>query len=289
MRLLDKTNLRTQLEDLGFDNASLKLIKGAIHEPHGMVLLTGPTGSGKTTTLYSALCQINSPVRNIMTVEDPVEYELEGINQVQARPAIGLDFATALRAFLRQDPDVILVGEVRDLETAEIAIKAAQTGHLVFSTLHTNDATTTIDRMLYMGVEPFLICSSVNLIIAQRLVRRICQHCAEEYTPDPAFLEVFRNALPDSGDVTFLRGTGCKECSDTGYRGRLAIYEILPIDRRIRELVLKGVVSTALRDHAIAAGMKTLLVNGMEKVREGSTTINEVLSVTSKASAELEN
>ncbi len=281
MRILDKTNLKTDLSELGFDEASLKLIKDAIGAPHGMVLLTGPTGSGKTTTLYSALSYINSPDKNIMTVEDPVEYELEGVNQVQAKPTIGLDFSTALRSFLRQDPDVILVGEIRDLETASIAIKAAQTGHLVFSTLHTNDATSTIDRLLNMGAEPYLICTSLNLVIAQRLVRKICQECCEEYLPEPLLLERFQEALPEVTDVVFKRGAGCATCSGSGYRGRMALYELFPVTRAVRELVLSGKTGESVRDLAIADGMKPLLANGMEKVREGSTTIDEVLSVAS--------
>jgi type IV pilus assembly protein PilB len=279
MRLLDKTNLKTDLLDLGFDQDSLGLIMHAIHQPHGMILLTGPTGSGKTTTLYSALTHINRPEINIMTVEDPVEYDLAGINQVKARPEIGLDFAAALRSFLRQDPDVILVGEIRDLETASIAIKAAQTGHLVFSTLHTNNATSTVDRLLNMGVEPYLICSSLNLVIAQRLVRKICSACREPYEPENAVVERFRGILPDAGDVTFTRGAGCRECSQTGYKGRLALYELFPMSREVKDLVLEGVVGSAIRDRALAAGMKPVIVTGMEKVRDGVTTIDEVLAV----------
>ena len=278
MRLLDKGNLKTDLEELGFDAESLATIKDAISRPHGMVLLTGPTGSGKTTTLYSALSHINSPDKNIMTVEDPVEYELEGINQVQAKSQIGLDFAAALRSFLRQDPDVILVGEIRDLETASIAIKAAQTGHLVFSTLHTNDSTSTVDRLLNMGVEPYLICTSLNLVIAQRLVRRMCPECREAYEPDPLLVSRFRQALPDAGDVTFYRGAGCHECNNTGYRGRMALYELFPISRQIRDMMLQGIVGSAIRDRAIEEGMKPLVVNGMERVRDGVTTAEEVLA-----------
>jgi len=284
MRLLDKCNLKTNLEDLGFDDASLALIQECIHRPHGMVLLTGPTGSGKTTTLYSALSQINSPGKNIMTVEDPVEYELAGVNQVRARPEIGLDFAAALRSFLRQDPDVILVGEVRDFETASIAIKAAQTGHLVFSTLHTNDATSTVDRLLNMGIEPYLICSSLNLVIAQRLVRRICGNCKRPVELDDAAVARFRQFLPDAGDATFYEGEGCRECSHTGYKGRMAVYELFPMTRTIKDLILTGVVGSAIRDRAIADGMKSLIANGMEKVREGLTTIDEVLAVAMDAS-----
>jgi type IV pilus assembly protein PilB len=214
-----------------------------------------------------------------MTVEDPVEYDLAGINQVKARPEIGLDFAAALRSFLRQDPDVILVGEVRDLETASIAIKAAQTGHLVFSTLHTNNATSTVDRLLNMGVEPYLICSSLNLVIAQRLVRRICNACREPYEPEGAVVDRFRGILPDAGDVVFTRGAGCRECSQTGYKGRLALYELFPMSREAKDLILQGVVGSAIRDRAIESGMKPLIVTGMEKVRDGVTTIDEVLAV----------
>ena len=279
MRLLDKENLKTNLEDLGFDVASLDIINKAISQPHGMILLTGPTGSGKTTTLYSALTKINSPDKNIMTVEDPVEYELAGVNQVSARPTIGLDFAAALRSFLRQDPDVILVGEIRDLETASIAIKAAQTGHLVFSTLHTNNATSSIDRLLNIGVEPYLLCTSLNLVIAQRLVRRICSDCKEPYEPDPALVARFRRVLPDAGDVTFYHGAGCDNCSGSGYRGRLAVYELFPITREVRNLVLSGDLGSGIRDQAIADGMQTLLISGMGKVKAGLTTLDEVLSV----------
>ncbi|MFH1689413.1 MAG: GspE/PulE family protein [Candidatus Eisenbacteria bacterium] len=283
MRLLDKTNLKTDLEDLGFDRSSLDMIHNAIAQPHGMILLTGPTGSGKTTTLYSALTKINSPDKNIMTVEDPVEYELAGINQVSARPTIGLDFAAALRSFLRQDPDVILVGEIRDFETASIAIKAAQTGHLVFSTLHTNNATSSVDRLLNMGVEPYLICTSLNLVIAQRLVRKICVNCREPYEPEPALVARFRRAMPESGKATFYHGAGCDKCSGSGYRGRLAIYELFPITREVKALVMQGELGSRVRDEAIADGMKTLLVSGMVKVMEGLTTLDEVLSVAMEA------
>ena len=279
MRLLDKENLKTNLEDLGFDVGSLDTISKAIAQPHGMILLTGPTGSGKTTTLYSALTKINSPDKNIMTVEDPVEYELAGINQVSARPTIGLDFAAALRSFLRQDPDVILVGEIRDLETASIAIKAAQTGHLVFSTLHTNNATSSIDRLLNIGVEPYLLCTSLNLVIAQRLVRKICTECKEPYEPDPVLVARFRRAMPDAGNVTFYHGTGCDKCSGSGYKGRVAVYELFPITREIRNLVLRGELGSGIRDQAISDGMQTLLISGMGKVKAGLTTLDEVLSV----------
>jgi len=283
MRLLDKANLKTDLSELGFEPEHLEMIKHAIHEPHGMILLTGPTGSGKTTTLYSALSHINSPDKNIMTVEDPVEYELQGINQVAARNEIGLDFAAALRSFLRQDPDVVLVGEIRDLETASIAIKAAQTGHLVFSTLHTNDATSSIDRLVNMGVEPFLICSSLNLVIAQRLVRKICSQCREAYQPDDALVAPFHKVLPEAGDTVFYRGAGCSECSQTGYKGRLAVYELFPVTRNVRDALLKGEIGSGIRDQAISDGMRTIMQNGMEKVRQGVTTIDEVLSVATEA------
>jgi type IV pilus assembly protein PilB len=279
LRLLDKTNLKTDLKALGFDTEAFAMITRAIEQPHGMILLTGPTGSGKTTTLYSALSYINSPDKNIMTVEDPVEYELPGINQVRARPEIGLDFAGALRSFLRQDPDVILVGEIRDLETAAIAVKAAQTGHLVFSTLHTNDSTSTVDRLLNMGVEPYLICSSLNLVIAQRLVRKICERCKEPYEPEAAVRARFAAAFPDARSFTFYHGAGCRECSQTGFKGRMAIYELFPMTRAIKDLILKGVVGSAIRDRALEDGMKPLIVNGMEKVRDGLTTLDEVLAV----------
>jgi type IV pilus assembly protein PilB len=284
MRLLDKGNLKTDLGDLGFDAESLKMICDAIQRPHGMVLLTGPTGSGKTTTLYSALSHINSPEKNIMTVEDPVEYELAGVNQVRARPDIGLDFAAALRSFLRQDPDVILVGEVRDFETASIAIKAAQTGHLVFSTLHTNDSTSTVDRLLNMGIEPYLICSSLNLVIAQRLVRKICEHCKRPVKLDEAAAARVAHILAGADSTTFYEGAGCRECSHTGYKGRMAIYELFPMTRAVKDLILSGVVGSAIRDRALADGMKTLMMNGMEKVKEGLTTIDEVLAVAMDAS-----
>jgi type IV pilus assembly protein PilB len=283
MRLLDKSNLKTELEELGFDVESLATINEAINQPHGMILLTGPTGSGKTTTLYSALTRINSPEKNIMTVEDPVEYELAGINQVRARPEIGLDFAAALRSFLRQDPDVILVGEIRDLETASIAIKAAQTGHLVFSTLHTNDSTSTIDRLMNMGVEPYLICTSLNLVIAQRLVRRVCSNCREPYQPEHVLVERFHEVLPDAGETTFYHGAGCVECSKTGYKGRVALYELFPMTREIKDAVLEGAVGSGIRDRALADGMVPLATAGMQKVRDGVTTIDEVLAVSSGA------
>jgi type IV pilus assembly protein PilB len=208
-----------------------------------------------------------------------VEYELAGVNQVHARPDIGLDFAAALRSFLRQDPDVILVGEIRDLETVSIAIKAAQTGHLVFSTLHTNDATSAVDRMLNMGAEPYLICASLNLIIAQRLVRRICENCKEEYEPDPHLVERFREILPDVEDMKFYRGRGCAKCGNVGYKGRMALYELFPMSRRVRELVLSGQVGGAVRDQALEDGMEPLIANGMQRVLQGATTIDEVLSV----------
>ncbi|MCK4408470.1 MAG: type II/IV secretion system protein, partial [Candidatus Eisenbacteria sp.] len=279
MRVLDRSNLALDLEKLGMRDDDLHVFRQLTRRPNGIIVVTGPTGSGKTTTLYSALTKINSPDKNIMTVEDPVEYELAGINQVSARPTIGLDFAAALRSFLRQDPDVILVGEIRDLETASIAIKAAQTGHLVFSTLHTNNATSSIDRLLNMGVEPYLICTSLNLVIAQRLVRMVCKECKEPYEPDPVLLARFRRILPDAGDVTFYHGAGCEECSGSGFRGRMAVYELFPITREIKNLVLLGDLGSKIRDQAIADGMQSLLISGMDKVKEGLTTLDEVLSV----------
>jgi type IV pilus assembly protein PilB len=269
------------LATLGMDPRAFRHFERAISEPSGMVLVTGPTGSGKTTTLYSALAALNSPERKIASAEDPIEIYLDGVNQVKISEDIGLTFATVLRSFLRQDPDVLMVGEIRDFETIEIAVKAALTGHLVLSTLHTNDAPSTIGRMLNMGVEPFLVAASVNLIVAQRLARVICRHCdsvVEEY-PAGALLEVgfkeeelFRLALH--------RGRGCDECAHTGYTGRLALYEVLPVSDEIRSLVMSRAPADEIRKQAIAAGMTTLRESGLSKVREGLTTIEEVLRVT---------
>jgi type IV pilus assembly protein PilB len=252
----------------------------AIMNPYGMVLVTGPTGSGKTTTLYSALSKINTDEVNIMTAEDPVEYNLQGINQVQVRSEIGLDFAAALRAFLRQDPNVIMVGEIRDIETGSIGIKAALTGHLVLSTLHTNDAPSTITRMIDMGIEAFNVASAVNLITAQRLVRRICDKCKEVVTYPDAYIEAA--ALPgDPSDLVFHRGRGCDNCAGSGYKGRQGLYEVMAMSPTLRRMILQGASAAELRDQAVSEGMLTLRMDGMVKIKRGVTTLEEVVKETS--------
>jgi len=277
LRLLDKSNLQLDMTRLGFEEKALKDFKDAIAKPYGMVLVTGPTGSGKTTTLYSALAELNKVTTNISTAEDPVEFNLVGINQVQMHDEIGLNFAAALRAFLRQDPDVIMVGEIRDFETAEIGVKAALTGHLVLSTLHTNDAPSTVNRLLNMGVEPFLVASSVNLIMAQRLTRVICPHCKEDNPVPP-------EVLPELGwtGEPFVpqRGAGCSSCNGTSYKGRVALYEVMPMTDEVREQILAGATALDLKRAAIQGGMKTLRQSGLTKVAEGVTTIEEVVRVT---------
>ncbi|NLY93511.1 MAG: type IV-A pilus assembly ATPase PilB [Myxococcales bacterium] len=280
LRLLDKSNLQLDMTKLGFEQKALEDFQRAIHQPYGMVLVTGPTGSGKTTTLYSALSELNKPGINISTAEDPVEFNLEGINQVQMHDDIGLNFAAALRSFLRQDPDIIMVGEIRDFETAEIAVKAALTGHLVLSTLHTNDAPSTVTRLLNMGVEPFLVTSSVNLVLAQRLARKICAGCREEIkTERQALLDVgFKESELDQ--VRTFRGKGCETCGGTGYKGRIALYEVMPFGDRLKELVLQGCSSAELKIEMIKLGIKTLRMSGLTKVVEGVTTIEEVVRVT---------
>jgi type IV pilus assembly protein PilB len=280
LRLLDKDNLMLDMTKLGFEVESLRHFEQAIFRPYGMVLVTGPTGSGKTQTLYSAISRINSPETNIMTAEDPVEFNLVGINQVQMKEQIGLNFAASLRSFLRQDPDIILVGEVRDFETAEVAIKAALTGHLVLSTLHTNDAPSSINRLMNMGIEPFLVASSVHLIVAQRLVRRICNNCKEPLEIPPQALE---NIGFDKGEIATLRlfkGKGCERCTGTGYRGRLGLFEVMPIDEELRELILSGVSAAELRVKAEENGMISLRLSGLQKIRDGATTIEEVMRET---------
>jgi type IV pilus assembly protein PilB len=277
LRLLDKSNLQLDMTKLGFDEKQLKDFKDSIHKPFGMVLVTGPTGSGKTTTLYSALTELNTTTDNISTAEDPVEFNLGGINQVQIHESIGLSFAATLRSFLRQDPDIIMVGEIRDFETAEIAIKAALTGHLVLSTLHTNDAPSTVNRLLNMGVEPFLVSSSVNLILAQRLARRICPNCKENVdVPKETLLDL---GVPeaDLGRFTCYRGAGCPNCSQTGYKGRIALYEVMPLYDEIKELVLVGASSTEIKREAIRLGMLTLRMSGINKLEAGITTVDEVV------------
>jgi len=282
LRLLDKSGLEIDMTKLGFEEKQIVDFKDAIGKPYGMVLVTGPTGSGKTTTLYSALSDLNRSTDNISTAEDPVEYSFSGINQVQIKEDIGLTFAASLRSFLRQDPDIIMVGEIRDYETAEIAIKAALTGHLVLSTLHTNDAPSTISRLLNMGVEPFLVSSSLNLILAQRLVRKICENCRVE-------VKVNQKALIDAGvpedkapHFKLFKGEGCEQCSDIGYRGRMALYEVMPATEEIKEMILRGASAIELKRESIRCGMKTLRNAGLSKADEGLTTLEEVLRVTAK-------
>ena len=281
MRILDKSALKLDLSGLGFLEQQIKFFRSAIHEPWGMVLVTGPTGSGKSTTLYSALMELNKASENISTAEDPVEITVDGINQVQVQDSIGLNFAAALRSFLRQDPDIIMVGEIRDFETAEIAIKAALTGHLVLSTLHTNDAPSTINRMLNMGIEPFLVTSAVNLILAQRLVRRICPDCrAEVEEKDMKQLLNLGLTEEEANEITVFKGAGCRTCGDTGYKGRRAIYEVMPMTDELKEYVLQGYSAIELKREAIKSGMATLRAAGVQKVSEGLTTVEEILRVT---------
>jgi type IV pilus assembly protein PilB len=282
LRLLDKEKLMLDMTKLGFEPESLERFKRQISKPYGMVLVTGPTGSGKTNTLYSALSSLNVPETNIMTAEDPVEFNLPGINQVQMKEQIGLNFAAALRSFLRQDPNIILVGEIRDFETAEIAVKAALTGHLVLSTLHTNDAPSTVSRLMNMGIEPFLVATSVNLIQAQRLIRRICKDCKEDVsTPPQALIDIGFN--PDeAGEVKVYRGMGCSTCNYTGYKGRVGLYEVMEITDELRELILVGASALELRKKAIEDGMISLRVSGLFKIRQGITTIEEVVRETVK-------
>ncbi len=282
MRLLDKENLRLDMTKLGFEPAALAHFQEAIHKPYGMVLVTGPTGSGKTNTLYSAISQLNTPDTNIMTAEDPVEFQLAGINQVQVKEQIGLNFAAALRSFLRQDPNIILVGEIRDFETAEIAVKAALTGHLVLSTLHTNDAPSTITRLMNMGIEPFLVATSVNLICAQRLIRRICAHCGEPRPLPERELRDLGFSPEEAASVIPRRGAGCGECNGSGYRGRVGLFEVMPMEEELRDMVLVGASALDLKRKALEQGMKTLRRAGLEKVKEGVTTVEEILRETVK-------
>ena len=280
MRLLDKGNLQVDMTKLGFDGGPLKDFMWAITQPWGMVLVTGPTGSGKTTTLYSALSELNKPGTNVSTAEDPVEYNLMGINQVQMHDEIGLNFAMALRAFLRQDPDVLMVGEIRDFETGEIAVKAALTGHLVLSTLHTNDAPATISRLLNMGVEPFLITASVNLVLAQRLSRRVCGDCKQPFQMDPQVLMEMGFTAENVARAKLMKGAGCRTCNGTGYKGRVALYEVMRFTDALKEMVLQGSSTAELKAAAIKGGMITLRMSGILKVMEGMTTTEEVLRVT---------
>ena len=280
LRLLDKSGLQLDMTKLGFEKDDLEIFQKGIAQPFGMVLVTGPTGSGKTTTLYSALSELNEISKNISTVEDTVEYNLMGINQVQIHEEIGLTFANTLRAFLRQDPDIILVGEIRDFETAEIAIKAALTGHLVLSTLHTNDAPSSVNRLLNMGIEPFLIASSVTLILAQRLVRKVCSECRIPITlSEQAFTDL--GVKPEEfQNIHLYKGTGCKNCNHTGFKGRIAVYEVMPLNESLKELILKGASSTDLKKEAIQCGMSTLRSSAINKMKQGLTTVEDVLRIT---------
>ncbi len=280
IRLLDKGTLSASIDAIGMDEGTLNVFRRAVDAPHGMILVTGPTGSGKTTTLYSVLAELNKPEYNIVTVEDPIEYQVSGVNQVAVKSEIGLTFAEALRSILRQDPDIVMIGEIRDNETADIAVKAALTGHQVLSTLHTNDAAGAISRLDDMGIEPFLIASSCILTCAQRLVRRICPNCKEEFTPEPEVLA--KIGITDSEGHTFYRGTGCDRCKRRGYSGRCAIIEVLPVTETIRRLIVKRASANVIKSQAIAEGMKTLRMVGVDKAREGITTLEEVLSVTAE-------
>jgi type IV pilus assembly protein PilB len=279
IRLLDKSALSGSIENMGMDEATLARFRTAIDAPHGMILVTGPTGSGKTTTLYTVLQELNNPEYNIVTVEDPIEYQLAGVNQVAVKSEIGLDFAGALRSILRQDPDIVMIGEIRDNETADIAVKAALTGHQVLSTLHTNDAAGAITRLDDMGIEPFLISTSVILSCAQRLVRRICPNCREEYRPEP---EMLSKLEIDDLETTFYHGAGCDRCKRRGYLGRAAILEVLPVSESIRRLIIKRASAAVIKSQAVAEGMKSLRAVGIDKAREGVTTLEEVCRVTSE-------
>jgi type IV pilus assembly protein PilB len=279
LRLLDKSTLQLDMTKLGFEEGALGNFKDAIHRPYGMVLVTGPTGSGKTTTLYSALSELNKISDNISTAEDPVEFNLPGINQVQMHEEIGLNFAAALRAFLRQDPDIIMVGEIRDFETAEIGVKAALTGHMLLSTLHTNDAPSTINRLLNMGVEPFLVASSLNCVIAQRLARRICGDCSGEEKVSPQALIDIGVSPEEAPKLKVYRGAGCPSCSDTGYRGRIAVYEVMVVGEEIKEFILNGASAAEIKREAMRLGMKTLRQSALTKLAEGITTTDEILRV----------
>jgi len=280
LRLLDKSNLQLDMAKLGFEESSLEDFKNALRKPVGMILVTGPTGSGKTTTLYSALSELNKETDNITTAEDPVEYNFMGINQVQMHEEIGLTFASALRAFLRQDPDIIMVGEIRDFETAQIAVQAALTGHLVLSTVHTNDAPGTITRLIDMGIEPFLISSAVILILAQRLVRKICLECREPIKVHPQLLIDLGVSPDEVKTFPVYKGKGCPICNHTGYKGRVGLYEVMPIKEEVKELILSRASTSEIKKEAIRLGMKTLRQSGIIKIRDGLTTIEEVLRST---------
>jgi type IV pilus assembly protein PilB len=280
IRILDKGTLTASIDQMGIDESTLAKFRKAIDAPHGMILVTGPTGSGKTTTLYSVLQELNNPQYNIVTVEDPIEYELGGVNQVAVRADIGLDFASALRSILRQDPDIVMVGEIRDNETADIAVKAALTGHQVLSTLHTNDAASAITRLDDMGIEPFLISSSILMTCAQRLIRRICLNCKEDFVPERELIE--RLGITDTKGAVFHHGVGCDRCKGRGYLGRAAVIEALPISEAIRRLIIKRASAAIIKNQAVSEGMKTLRMVGVEKAFEGITTLEEVWRVTAE-------
>jgi type IV pilus assembly protein PilB len=279
LRILDQSSLKVDMTDVGFEAKMLKRFQDVLHSPHGIILITGPTGSGKTTTLYSALNFAKTPERNIQTVEDPVEYQLDGVNQMSIKERIGLDFARCLRSILRQDPDVIMIGEMRDAETSSIAMRAALTGHLVLSTLHTNDSTSSFSRLRDMGVEPYLVAATVKLVISQRLIRRLCTGCKVETTPDPESIRMVASTHPEVRDWTFYKGEGCEICGGTGYKGRIAVLEFLEMSDALRELVLEGVGDTPVRKQAVKDGLETISINALRKLELGVTTIEEVLHV----------
>ena len=279
IRLLDKSALSGSIDQLGMDDFTLGIFRKAVDAPHGMILVTGPTGSGKTTTLYSVLQELNSPEYNIVTVEDPIEYQLSGVNQVAVKTDIGLTFAEALRSILRQDPDIVMIGEIRDNETADIAVKAALTGHQVLSTLHTNDAAGAIARLDDMGIEPFLIASSVILTCAQRLARRVCANCKEDFVPEP---EVFQKLGIEEDGATFYSGAGCERCKRRGYSGRAAVIEVLPVTETVRRLIIKRASAAVIKNQAISEGMKSLRMVGIDKAKEGITTLEEILRITAE-------
>ena len=281
IRLLDKSNKLLTLDELGFSSEDLKKYRRIIKKPYGLVLITGPTGSGKSTTLYASLLELKTPRKNIITIEDPVEYQIDGISQIQVNPKINLTFANGLRSILRQDPDIIMIGEIRDLETAEIAIHASMTGHLVLSTLHTNDAPSAVARLVDMGVEPFLIASSLEGVIAQRLVRTICKNCKKEDSPSETEVQEIERYIGKSMEIKKLyKGEGCQECLGTGYKGRTAVYEIMEVNEELRTIISKNPETVTIREKAISNGLKTLLEDGIMKILNGKTTLEEVLQIT---------
>ncbi|HEO72356.1 MAG TPA: type II/IV secretion system protein, partial [Candidatus Hydrogenedentes bacterium] len=280
IRILSRSSMFMGLEDLGLRSQELTLFNSFLTRPHGIILVTGPTGSGKTTTLYASLAKLNKLDRKIITIEDPIEYQLKGITQMQVLPQIGFYFARGLRSILRHDPDIMMVGEIRDYETAEMAIRSSLTGHLVFSTLHTNDAAGSVTRLIDMGVEPFLIASTMIASVAQRLVRRVCPACAEEYEPSPELLREFGVSSDTARGGHFKKGGGCERCRNTGYRGRVAIYEILPFTNSVKDLTVQRAASTAIKGVACSEGMKTLRRAGWERIIDGTTTFEEIMRVT---------